>query len=132
MDPVVHFEMPYEDSARVITFYSTVFGWKLEKLGADMGDYVVATTADRDVRPGIPAGAIGGGFFPKRPDGPQSPSVVVGVEDIRATMNKITQAGGRVLGEPMSIPGVGDYVQFLDTEGNQASILQPSPMPSHS
>ena len=29
------------------------------------------------------------------------------------------------LGEPMAIPGVGDYVSFLDTEGNRLSILQP-------
>jgi len=27
MNPVVHFEMPYQDATRVMKFYRTVFGW---------------------------------------------------------------------------------------------------------
>jgi hypothetical protein len=27
----------------------------------------------------------------------------------------------------MEIPGIGQYVSFMDTEGNRVSILQPSP-----
>jgi len=42
-------------------------------------------------------------------------------------MRKVTAAGGKVLGEPMEIPGVGQYVSFIDTEGNRVSILQPAP-----
>jgi len=30
-----------------------------------------------------------------------------------------------VLGEPMLIPGVGQYVSFMDSEGNRVSMLQP-------
>ena len=33
--------------------------------------------------------------------------------------------GGEVIGEPMAIPGVGEYVVFRDTEGNHNSIIQP-------
>ncbi|HYG51470.1 MAG TPA: hypothetical protein VD905_11235 [Flavobacteriales bacterium] len=43
-------------------------------------------------------------------------------------MKKITDAGGKVLGEPVEIPGIGQYVSFLDTEGNRVSILQPARM----
>jgi hypothetical protein len=43
-------------------------------------------------------------------------------------MKKVGQAGGEVLGEPMTIPGVGDYVSFFDTEKNRVSMLQPLPM----
>lgn len=32
-----------------------------------------------------------------------------------------------MLGEPMDIPGVGQYVSFTDTEGNRVSMLQPVP-----
>ena len=42
-------------------------------------------------------------------------------------MKRITDAGGKVLGEPMEIPGVGQYVSFIDTEGNRVSMLQPIP-----
>jgi predicted enzyme related to lactoylglutathione lyase len=27
----------------------------------------------------------------------------------------------------MQIPGIGDYVSFIDTEGNRVSMLQPLP-----
>jgi Predicted enzyme related to lactoylglutathione lyase len=128
MDPVVHFEMPYDDQKRMAKFYEKAFGWKMEMLGADMGDYVVATTTETaEGRPTTP-GTINGGFFPRKPDFPaQYPSVVVAVDDIGAAMKKVGQAGGKVLGEPMEIPGVGLYVSFLDTEGNRASLLQPGP-----
>jgi predicted enzyme related to lactoylglutathione lyase len=69
-----------------------------------------------------------GGFFPKKPDWPaQVPSVVIAVDDIKAAMGKVKAAGGEVLGEPMEIPGVGQYVSFTDSEGNRVSILQPLP-----
>jgi predicted enzyme related to lactoylglutathione lyase len=131
MDPVVHFEMPYDDRERVATFYRTVFGWELQLLGEEMGNYVVATTAKPGsrARPEAVPGAIGGGFFPRRNDWPaQYPSVVIAVQDIRAAMQKVNANGGETLGEPMAIPGVGEYVSFYDTERNRVSMLQPLPM----
>jgi predicted enzyme related to lactoylglutathione lyase len=126
-NPVVHFEMPYEDVSRVTTFYRDAFGWGMGQTGEDMGNYVLAQTAEsgEDGRPTAP-GAINGGFFPRQSERPaQHPSVVISVADIRAAMQQVTDAGGEVLGEPMQIPGIGDYVSFLDTEGNRVSLLQP-------
>jgi len=40
-------------------------------------------------------------------------------------MKKVQSAGGKVLGEPLEIPGIGWYVSFFDTEGNRVSMLQP-------
>jgi len=40
-------------------------------------------------------------------------------------MAKVKDAGGEVLGEPMEIPGVGQYVSFMDSERNRVSLLQP-------
>ena len=128
MNPVVHFEMPYENRARMVTFYESVFAWQMQLYGEEMGNYVVATTALTDAKPGEPAGAINGGFFPKKPDWPaQYPSIVIAVDDVQAAMRKVNQAGGEVLGEPMDIPEVGKYVSFMDTEGNRVSILQALP-----
>lgn len=128
MNPVVHFEIPYVDRQRIATFYESAFSWKIEMLGEDMGNYVLATTAIADARKGASAGAINGGFFPKKPDWPaQYPSVVIGVNDIQTAIKKVAQAGGEVLGEPYEIPGIGQYVSFMDTEGNRVSMLQPLP-----
>lgn len=128
MNPVVHFEMPYESRERMAKFYSTTFGWQTEMLGEEMGNYVLATTTESDETGPKRPGAINGGFFPKNADMPgQYPSVVIAVDNIAEVMRKVNEAGGKVLGEPMEIPGVGQYVAFFDTEGNRASLLQPIP-----
>jgi predicted enzyme related to lactoylglutathione lyase len=126
MNPVVHFELPCDDRERVARFYRQAFGWKMEMLGPEMGNYVLATTAQTDARPDVPRGSINGGIFTRTPDmPPMHPSVVIGVGDIRAAMQAVRDAGGEVQGEPMEIPGVGQYVSFLDTERNRLSTMQP-------
>lgn len=128
MNPVVHFEMPALDRRRMAQFYEAVFGWQTQMLGPEMGDYVLATTTETDERGPRSPGAINGGFFPRRPDWPeQHPSIVIAVDDVRAAMQEVADAGGEVLGEPMEIPGVGQYVSFRDTEGNRVGMLQPIP-----
>lgn len=126
MNPLVHFELPYEDRERAERFYGSAFGWKTQFLGPDMGDYVLLTTAEMDAKPNRPAGAIDGGMFPKRPDRPmQHPSIVIAVRNIARAMASVRGAGGEVLGEPHSFPNVGLYVSFVDTEGNRISMLEP-------
>jgi predicted enzyme related to lactoylglutathione lyase len=127
MNPVVHFEMPYENPERLVRFYTQAFGWQMQQLGKDMGNYVVAATTETNENRMVKRpGTINGGFFQKTDDRTVlSPSVVIAVDDIKEAMRKITNAGGKVLGEPVQIPDVGQYVSFVDTEGNRASILQP-------
>jgi uncharacterized protein len=126
MNPVVHFELPYENRERIARFYQSAFGWQLQMLGEDMGNYVIATTATSDAKPGAPTGAINGGFYQRNKEWPaQYPSVVIAVPDVNEAMKKISAAGGKVLGEPMQIPGIGMYVSFYDTEENRVSVLQP-------
>ena len=127
MNPVVHFEMPTEDRKRMADFYTKVFGWKIQQLGEDMGNYVLATTTESDEN-GMPKkpGAINGGFFQITDDKPaQYPSVVIAVDDIKEHMTNVGKLGGKVLGKPMDIPGIGLYVSFFDTEGNRVGTIQP-------
>jgi len=129
IDPVVHFEMPAEDRKRMAKFYTKAFGWQMQMLGEDMGNYVLATTAAELDKKGRPKknGTINGGFYIKDKDKPaQYPSVVIAVDSIKRSMNKVTKAGGEVIGEPMEIPGFGMYVSFFDTEGNRVAIMEPT------
>ena len=124
MNPVVHFEIPAKDRKRMADFYTQVFGWRTQMLGPEMGNYVVVTTTelDNNGRPKTP-GSINGGFFQKSSDKPdQYPSVVIAVDDIQQHMKKVKEVGGELLGDPMDIPGVGSYVSFHDTEGNEYPI----------
>lgn len=135
-NPVVHFEMGYEDRDRMAKFYETVFGWETQQMGPEMGNYVVAHTTEtsKDGMVKTP-GNINGGFYQKTDDPlSKAPSVVVSVDDIHTAMKDVEANGGKILGstgpdgqrtkEPMKIPGVGLWVSAMDTEGNRFSILQ--------
>lgn len=135
-DPVVHFEMGYEDRERMIKFYETAFGWETNTFGPEMGNYVVAhTTATDDKGMVETPGAINGGFYAKT-ENPlsQAPSVVISVDDIHAAVEAVVAAGGKILGgmdqdgnhtdDPQMIPGVGLWISAMDTEDNRFSILQ--------
>ncbi len=128
-NPVVHFEMPYEDASRVASFYKEAFGWNMQLVpGEEMGNYITAETSETDDKRMVKTpGNINGGFFAKKPDFPgQFPSVVISVDDIEAAIKRVAESGGEVLGEPINIPGIGQYVSFNDTEGNRVSLLQAS------
>ncbi len=137
MSPVVHFEMGYNDKARMRKFYESVFGWETKDTGPDMGGYIVAQTTETDGQGMVKTpGNINGGFYAKTaaPDS-HAPSVVIAVEDIGASIKNVEAAGGKILGgmdpsgkrtmEPQMIPGVGLWISIEDSEGNRVSLLQP-------
>jgi len=127
MNPVVHFELPAKDTKRMADFYSKAFGWQPRFFGEEMGNYVTVSTVEtgNDGRPSV-AGAINGGLFPVgENESNRHPSLVIAVDEIREAIQTINKSGGKVIGEPVMIPGVGEYVSFTDTEGNTMSILKP-------
>jgi len=125
-NPVVHFEMPYKDSKRVAEFYEKAFGWQMTKLGDDMGGYITAGTAETDENRMVKTpGTINGGFYDQSlKDASPVPSVVIQVADLKAAIEAIKAAGGKILREPQEIPGIGLWVSFEDSEGNRVSALQ--------
>jgi uncharacterized protein len=125
MDPVMHFEMPAEDMERVRKFYESAFGWQTKQLGPEAGNFVLAFTIETDEKTRMPEkrGAINGGFYQKtKPD--EHVRLTILVDDIREAIKKVEAAGGKVLGEPFELPGVGLFVSFTDTEGNLATLNQ--------
>lgn len=129
MNPVVHFEMAYKDAKRVMEFYVKVFGWNMQLLGQEMSKYILAGTSELNAQ-GFPlkAGMINGGFYEAEAKSDSTTHVVISVEDINATIEQITAAGGKMTSAVMPIPGIGDYASFTDTEGNPVGVLQPAPM----
>lgn len=126
MNPVVHFEMPYKDAKRASKFYKAAFSWGMTDAGSDMGHYVVATTSETDKNQMVKTpGTINGGFYQWNKSS-KEPSVVISVVDLKKSMAGVKKAGGKVLGKPQDIPGIGKWVSFRDTEGNRVSMLQPS------
>jgi uncharacterized protein len=122
---IVHFEIEAVDRERAKRFYSQAFGWEMQQMGDDMGQYVVVITGD----PKEPGG-INGGIFVNPTGGAKELngySCVVGVDNIDQAMDKVKTAGGQLFGDKMDIPGVGTFVRCQDTEGNIFTMLQPLP-----
>ena len=72
MNPVVHFEIPYENAERAAAFYRAAFGWQTQQYGAEMGNYVVVTTATADASPTPPAARSTAGSTRRRRTFPRS------------------------------------------------------------
>jgi uncharacterized protein len=124
MNPVIHFEIPTKDKKKMIGFYKKAFGWEMNELGAEMGNYVVVMTSESDKNGPKKKNMINGGFY-SRTSKEQSPSLVIWVEDIEKQVKIVTKAGGKMLNKPSLIPDVGMYASFKDVEGNTLSMLQP-------
>ena len=123
---VVHFDIPASDPEKLSAFYSQLFGWKIEKMTMDGGDYYMTRTVETDER-GMPnqPGAINGGIFMRQsPD--QRPMNYVNVESIEQYLDKAKSLGGKVLMDKMAIPGMGFYAQLSDPDGNPLGVFQES------
>ena len=122
---IVHFEIEAVDQERAKKFYSQAFGWQMQQMGPDMGNYVIVTTGD----PNEPGGINGGIMGPPTPMSKElnAFSCVVDVANIDEAVKNVRAAGGEVLIEKMDIPGVGLYARCKDTEGNYFTMLQAAP-----
>ena len=125
MDPVIHFEMPAENTERMRKFYENAFGWQTTPLGPEAGDFVLAFTIETDEKTRMPKkrGAINGGFY-KRTEPDQHTRLTILVEDIQEAIKKVESAGGTSVGEVQEMPGVGLFALFKDTEGNLLTLNQ--------
>ena len=136
MNRVVHFEIMADDLERAKKFYSSVFGWEMQQMGSEYGNYVVLKSG-----PGpdeIAAGkvtmeniGINGGMMkrnaPLPADGlsPNAYTCIIGVDDIDAYITKVEAAGGKPQTDKMDVPGVGKLRYYKDTEGNIFGMIQP-------
>ena len=125
MSRVVHFEIHAENPARASQFYSSVFGWVIQKVG-DL-DYWLITT-------GLPEHpGIDGGLFPRRGPVPIEPNPIsafvcsIDVESIDSTMGQVITAGGTVVVPKRAFIGIGWSAYCKDTEGNIFGLSQNDP-----
>lgn len=124
MDSVVHFEIPADDLDRARGFYGKVFGWKIEEAPMAGAEYWMASTVESDER-GMPKkpGAINGGMMKRMAKG-ESPVIVISVPSLDSYLEKVKEAGGKVVMEKMQVGDIGLYARISDTEGNVIGLWQ--------
>mgnify|MGYP001369958248 CR=1 FL=1 len=118
MKPVTHFEIPFDDAERAKQFYSTVFNWKIGAV-PDMQYHFVCTT-ESDEKTGMPLkpGAINGGMYKRCDVSSKHPVPVVMVPNTKEYVDKVTAAGGSLVGNIHQVGNMGIYAQVKDSEGN--------------
>ena len=111
-NPIVHAEIRSSDPDATRAFFGALFGWKFPE-GAIPG----YTYVDSGVQDALPAG-----ISPLQ-GGTPLVTFFVGVEDIDATVAEATRLGGRVVQEPMRVPGVA-FALISDPAGQVVGLAQ--------
>src|SRR3989304_1968432 len=111
--PVVFFEIRAKDAKAMRAFYREMFNWKIEE-----NDFFAR------IPPGVgpPVEGVGGGIVPNA----ASPgvSLYVQVRDLRASLAKAEQLGGRKTADPFDVPNGPTIAQIADPEGNLVGLVQ--------
>jgi hypothetical protein len=110
-DKVVHFEVHGKDAAKLRTFYSSLFGWKIDTNNPMQYGIVSAEP-----------GGIGGGIS-QSPNGPMV-TFYVAVDEPSKALAEVKKLGGKTLMEPHQIPGGPLIAMFADPEGNPIGLLK--------
>jgi predicted enzyme related to lactoylglutathione lyase len=116
MGRVVHFEVPVDDPERARTFYESALGWSFQGWGDQ--PYWLTAIGPEDAA-GIEGALIG------RSEIHAAPVLVVGVEDLDATLARVAAAGGEALTDRDAVPGIGWAAYVRDPEGNVIGLFQP-------
>ena len=114
---VVWAEIPVGDVDRAKAFYAAVLERELVDEHDGPNPMAAFTTAGRD--------GVAGHLYPGRPaPNGAGPTVHFAVPDrLEATMERVREAGGTVVGEPVEIP-VGRFCYALDPDGNSIGLFE--------
>jgi uncharacterized protein len=113
-----HFEIPVDDPDRAEKFYASVFGWTFQRFPGAPSYYGMATTGDTE--PGI-----NGALFQRGDD--SETTLTMSVDSIEDAIAAVLAAGGTVIQEKASIPGMGWFAVCKDTEGNKVGLFTNDP-----
>jgi len=113
---VVHFEINTDDPLRAKKFYEDVFNWKIKKWEGPM-EYWTIDAGDEDEE------GISGGLQ-KREQPEDQIFNYIKVSSVDNFSKKIEESGGTLESPKITVPGVGDFYMFKDTEGNKLGIMQ--------
>lgn len=118
---VVHFEIPFDEESRAISFYRDLFGWEIVEV-PEMDYWLVNTVpADEQGRPMEPG--INGGMMKRAVPGHVTINYI-SVASVDETLQKAQPLGGKVIVPKTPIPQMGWFAHILDTEGNVFGIIE--------
>ncbi|MFN2422122.1 MAG: VOC family protein, partial [Gemmatimonadota bacterium] len=111
-------ELATTDHEAAFEFYSDLFGWDKDQ-AMDMGEAGVYQMYGR-------AGRMLGGMYNKSADQPFPPNWLyyISIGDLDATVRKVKAQGGKIIVEPMEVPGGSRIAVGLDPQGAAFGLHQ--------
>ena len=119
---VVHFEVPFEDGDRARGFYKEAFGWQVMEM-PEMGYTIVMTGPSGDSGP-TESGFINGGMLSRQQAATPGPVIVVDVDSIETSLEKIAGLGGTTVVGKTPVGDMGFAAYFTDPEGNVIGLWE--------
>ncbi len=116
MPKIEHFEINADDPLRAKSFYEKVFEWKIEKWKGPLEYWTIE--AGKEDEEGINGG------LQKREKPNDQIFNYIPVSNVDDFKNKIEQSGGTIESPKITVPGVGYFYMFKDTEGNKLGIME--------
>lgn len=105
------------DVAGAKAFYGDLFGWTFDDRGADFAGYHIVSSGGLDVA----------GLSPMMQEGaPVVWTTYFATDDIERSVERIMQGGGKIMAEPMEIPGQGQMAIAIDPQGAVFGLWQGS------
>jgi uncharacterized protein len=123
---VVHFEVPFDDGDRARGFYKEIFGWQLQTM-PEMGGYTLVMSGPSGDTGPTEAGFINGGMLSRDQAATPGPVIVVDVDSIDASLEKIGSQGGSTVVGKTPVGDMGFAAYFKDPEGNVIGLWETAP-----
>ena len=120
---VVHFEIPYDDGDRARSFYAEIFDWQLVAM-PEMGGYTLVMTGPSGDQGPTEPGYINGGMLSRQQAATSGPVLVVDVDSIDATLERIGGLGGSTVVGKTPVGEMGFAAYFTDPEGNVMGLWE--------
>ncbi len=112
---IVHVELSSKDREASGKFYHDLFGWEIQQIPDS--NYATFMTSE---------GQPGGGFNQVSAENPAGTILVyIDTDNIGDTLDAVERLGGKVVSQPMPIPGIGLFAYFKDPTGNTLALLEP-------
>ncbi|MEM9796336.1 MAG: VOC family protein [Pseudomonadota bacterium] len=117
--PVVWTEIPVTDLAAGRSFYETVFQWKTRLMEHPENDFAFFTAEEKGT-----SGHLYPGAAAASGTGPTIHLAVPG--KLEEAIDRVWDAGGRVLEQPPVELPQGRFVYALDPDGNSIGLFEPA------
>lgn len=111
------FEIPCKDISKAMAFYEKSFDVKFKT--EEMGPLKMAMFPWQENQMGATGSLVNG---PSYTPSQQGTMVYMSVDDIEATLKKVTSAGGKILNPKTSIGKYGFIAHFEDVDGNRIGL----------